>query len=329
MGQGRSRERGSSTRVTSVTQNLTPTNNRWPSSTSMLLYRHLIRAKELTKEAEQNYEALEQELNSLLRSLKEEASQLAPAHRNITILTLQEETGLDLQRDDTVTRWLSSLLSSPAEVRRAPDSLSDDDFRGLSVVSVKFLNGGMGSKRFLEMSSPVLWVLPEPIARMVSRAMFSPLDSDSQAILNGAHAQAVACLESWDNDVLALHEISGGHSMLMIGEALFETHSLRESLNLDQAAIRRFLLALEAACEPPHAYACAPRLRVSQHMHMGRHHAHEPVHMCHRYAHVPERPWSSSVHLLSLCYALHLNHPYLNLDGNLNLNFLPPVVLRW
>ena len=62
-----------------------------------------------------------------------------------------------------------------------------------------------------------------------------------------AEAAVAAALHGWDGDVLALHELSGGHAMLLVGHALFVHHGLYEALHLDRLTVRRFRLALEAA----------------------------------------------------------------------------------
>ena len=94
-----------------------------------------------------------------------------------------------------------------------------------------------------------LWVLPEAMEMALSGELFEkPL-----MISDSARADALACLARWDYDTLALQEASGGHALLLVGEALFECHKLHEHCHIDHVVLRRFLRALEA-CYGDHEY---------------------------------------------------------------------------
>ena len=58
---------------------------------------------------------------------------------------------------------------------------------------------------------------------------------------------AARALDSWGSDVVALHEASGGHSLLLLGESLLNRHNLIEHFDLDRHTVRRFLAAAEMA----------------------------------------------------------------------------------
>ena len=94
-----------------------------------------------------------------------------------------------------------------------------------------------------------LWVLPEAMEMALSGELFK----EPLMISDSAREDALACLAKWDYDTLALQEASGGHALLLVGEALFEWHKLHEPCNVDRKVLHRFLRALEA-CYGDHEY---------------------------------------------------------------------------
>ena len=84
-------------------------------------------------------------------------------------------------------------------------------------------------------------------------ALSGELFKEPLTISDSARADALACLDTWDYDTLALQEASGGHALLLVGEALFERHKLHEPCHVDRAVLHRFLRALEA-CYGDHEY---------------------------------------------------------------------------
>lgn len=66
------------------------------------------------------------------------------------------------------------------------------------------------------------------------------------ALGEAAEQMARRCLESWDYDVVCLDEVSGGHALVAVGEAILEKHGLFASCSLDRPTTRRFLAVLEA-----------------------------------------------------------------------------------
>jgi len=94
-----------------------------------------------------------------------------------------------------------------------------------------------------------LWVQPEAMAMALSGELFD----EPLTISDSARADALACLGTWDYDTLALQEASGGHALLLVGEALFEWHQLHEPCHVERPVLHRFLRALEA-CYGDHEY---------------------------------------------------------------------------
>jgi hypothetical protein len=94
-----------------------------------------------------------------------------------------------------------------------------------------------------------LWVQPEAMAMALSGELFD----EPLTISDSARADALACLGTWDYDTLALQEASGGHALLLVGEALFEWHQLHEPCHVDRKVLHHFLRALEA-CYGNHEY---------------------------------------------------------------------------
>jgi len=95
-----------------------------------------------------------------------------------------------------------------------------------------------------------LWVKPEAMEMALSGELFE----EPLMISDSARAEALACLGRWDYDTLALQEASGGHALLLVGEALFERHQLHdEPCHVHRKVLRRFLRALEA-CYGDHEY---------------------------------------------------------------------------
>ena len=115
-----------------------------------------------------------------------------------------------------------------------------------------------------------LWVMPAAVAHGVSGAIVAELAAKSmpEALL----ARARASLDDWNNDVLGLHADSGGHAMLLIGEALFECHGLYEGCNLDRDVVRAFLLGVEAGYggNPYHNAAHGTDVALSLHLFLTR-----------------------------------------------------------
>jgi hypothetical protein len=95
-----------------------------------------------------------------------------------------------------------------------------------------------------------LWVKPEAMEMALSGELFK----EPLMISDSARVDALACLARWDYDTLALQEASGGHALLLVGEALFERHQLHdEPCHVDRKVLHRFLRALEA-CYGDHEY---------------------------------------------------------------------------
>merc|ERR1719443_889347 len=67
-----------------------------------------------------------------------------------------------------------------------------------------------------------------------------PLSPKAKEMVAGA-------LTSFDYDVLALHDETGGHAIIALGEAMLEYHGLYEACRLDRQTVRRFLAVVEAA----------------------------------------------------------------------------------
>ena len=112
--------------------------------------------------------------------------------------------------------------------------------------------------------APDFWVIPEAMARCLDGDLFrasGDIDRlDAPALLAAACPEATpsagsssegptAPLDAWELDAIRLDELSGGHALVLLGEALCERHGLYDSppCSLDRSTVRRFLLALEAA----------------------------------------------------------------------------------
>eukprot|EP00900_Chrysochromulina_parva_P024152 jgi/Chrpa1/6370/Chrysochromulina_OHIO_Genome00016442-RA len=87
----------------------------------------------------------------------------------------------------------------------------------------------------------------------MAMALSGELFDEPLTISDSARADALACLGTWDYDTLALQEASGGHALLLVGEALFEWHQLHEPCHVERPVLHRFLRALEA-CYGDHEY---------------------------------------------------------------------------
>jgi cAMP-specific phosphodiesterase 4 len=101
-------------------------------------------------------------------------------------------------------------------------------------------------------SESASWI-PRVTGEAMAMALSGELFKEPLTISDSARADALACLDTWDYDTLALQEASGGHALLLVGEALFEWHKLHEPCHVDRAVLHRFLRALEA-CYGDHEY---------------------------------------------------------------------------
>ena len=198
---------------------------------------HAKRAVALASEVEGcKNSALERELKMLLQCLQpSEQHPHALSKRSMTFSAMLSE---DIKEhsdeeapDANVVDWLRETLEGGA-ASRAPS-------RGVS----KELAGGTRSEGSIATPSPTsLWVLPDVMTRCLSGELLEQTLSISEA----ANADAQAALDSWDYDTLALQEASGGHALLLLGEALLDRHGLYDACSVERATARRFFLALEA-----------------------------------------------------------------------------------
>ena len=149
---------------------------------------------------------------------------------------------------DRVASWLRETLvgtSNSFKKRSAPIAGSVGSVLSGSVLTENSGSSGSTrprshSKEYLRSTS--LWVLPEAMAMALTGELFE----EPLMISDSAKEEALACLGRWDYDTLALQEASGGHALLLVGEALFEWHNLHEPCHVDRAVLHRFLRALEA-----------------------------------------------------------------------------------
>jgi len=141
--------------------------------------------------------------------------------------------------DERVAFWLrETLVETLVGKRSAPSIVGSVGSGSLTWGSTRPRSH---SKEYI-MSPLSLWVLPEAMAMALTGELFKkPL-----TISDSARAEALACLGRWDYDTLALQEASGGHALLLVGEALFEWHKLHEPCHVDRMVLHRFLRALEA-----------------------------------------------------------------------------------
>ncbi|KAL3911892.1 MAG: hypothetical protein SGPRY_008525, partial [Prymnesium sp.] len=144
---------------------------------------------------------------------------------------LLEELGADASPHD---RWGRTPLDEAAEQ-------GGEDVIEL-IKSKGGVHGNEDAVRQLLSSKASFWMAPEDMARHMGTDM-----SESVTISTGAQATAARYLDSWNNDVFALHDESCGHSLVVIGEALLNRHDLISHFNLDRACLRRFLLAAECS----------------------------------------------------------------------------------
>ena len=144
---------------------------------------------------------------------------------------------------ERVASWLQEILVGTSSSFR---KRSDPRIAGSvgSVLSGSLSSGSTRprshSKEYTRSTS--LWVLPEAMATALSGELFK----EPLMISDSAKAEALACLDTWDYDTLALQKASGGHALLLVGEALFEWHKLHEPCHVDREVLHRFLRALEA-----------------------------------------------------------------------------------
>jgi len=196
--------------------------------------RHASRAAALASDGVSNRSALQRELELLVKLLQ-------PATARPDALAL---SGSD---HDSFASMLNEGIKGDDE--EAPDEKVVDWLRETLVGSRAHHHGaseGGGSKKtgvplVATPYSTAFWVLPEAMARVLSGSMLD----EPLTISDRARADALACLDTWDYDTLALQEASGGHALLLIGEALFDFHQLHEPCHVDRAVARRFLRALE------------------------------------------------------------------------------------
>ena len=206
---------------------------------------HAKRAVALSSEASaggsQN-SALERELDLLVQILQpSKRHPNALSQRSVTFSSMLTEDIAEHSDEDApdehVVDWLRETLEGgAANLHRAPS-------RSVS----KELSTTEHADPAASQTS--LWVLPEVMTRCLSGELIDQPLSFSEA----ASADALAALDSWDYDTLALQEASGGHALLLLGEALLERHGLYDACSVERATARRFFLALEA-CYGNNAY---------------------------------------------------------------------------
>jgi len=155
-----------------------------------------------------------------------------------SVLEESSEEGNEEALDERVRVWLDETLTSPSSaIQESARSGAAPDARRQRA-------------RSKELASPTsLWVLPEAMAMTLSGELFD----EPLTISDSARADAMACLDTWDYDTLALQEASDGHALLLVGEALFEWHKLHEPCHVDRVVLHHFLRALEA-CYGDHEY---------------------------------------------------------------------------
>lgn len=169
----------------------------------------------------------------------------------VNFSVVRQESRKDLvadEHDEEVEQWLRSELNAPTE--------PDDELVPEVVRRLSYRHGARASfsQRFDvapgETDANSLWVLPVAAARC--EAAGESLGDDVR-LSEVAQATARASLETWDHDMVALHEQSGGHALLLIFEALLDYHGLYDHCRLPRPTVRRFLLHLEA-CYGDNAY---------------------------------------------------------------------------
>ena len=155
------------------------------------------------------------------------------------IQVLVEELGADIS---PVDRWQNTPLDDALRSRHkvvAEYLRSKGGVRGTpiggggSVVS----SGGAG------LGGAALWVVPDAIAKGLRGELSASLPTMSDSV----QSMVMAAIDSWDYDVIAIDEATGGHALLTLGQALLERHDLYEACSLDRHAVRKFLTILEAA----------------------------------------------------------------------------------
>ncbi|KAL1508609.1 hypothetical protein AB1Y20_004706 [Prymnesium parvum] len=129
--------------------------------------------------------------------------------------------------DDTITNK-HTVLQAYLEEKGAKPGLAVESLSQANAVGASF------------------WMAPEALSSCICGEYFAQIKVDDEA-----QAMAARELDSWGNNMLALDEASGGHSLLLIGEALLNRHDLVSHFNLDRVTIRRFLVAAEAAYAKP------------------------------------------------------------------------------
>ena len=190
--------------------------------------RHASRAAALASDGVSNRSALQRELELLVKLLQPATAR--PGDR-----------ALSGNVHDSFASMLSEGIKGHDE--EAPDEKVVDWLRETLVAPVILGGGGKltGVPLIATPFSTAFWVLPEAMARVLSGSMLD----EPLTISDSCRADALACLDTWDYDTLALQEASGGHALLLIGEALFGFHQLHEPCHVERAVARRFLRALE------------------------------------------------------------------------------------
>jgi len=180
---------------------------RLPSS----VLRHAMRAMELA--SEDGDSAVKHELELLLAAASRpplaDPQVRSRGSRRISFASVPEESSEEGNEEESerVRVWLRETLTSPSSaIQESARSGPAPDARRQRA-------------RSKELASPTsLWVLPEAMAMALSGELFD----EPLTISDSARADAMACLDTWDYDTLALQEASGGHALLLVGEALFE-----------------------------------------------------------------------------------------------------------
>lgn len=166
---------------------------------------------------------------------KRTALHLAASEGQLQIVKiLFEELGADVS---PVDRWNGTPLDDAIRSHHAPVAAYLRAKRGKEGGGGVIVPSAGTSTPLLE-----LWVLPEAMGKALSGELFG----GELLIDPAACALAEAALDTWDHDVFALHQASGGHALLLVGMALLERHDLFSSCHLDRKTVQRLLLVMEA-----------------------------------------------------------------------------------
>ena len=217
-----------------------------------MIFTELLRQEQYEMQREGASSALKLELELMLAAamalwVNPHASSEDNYHLSFASIFLEGSRQGDEQApDERVAFWLrETLVETLVGKRSAPIAGSVGSVLSGTVLTENSGSSGSTrprshSKEYLRSTS--LWVLPEAMAMALTGELFE----EPLMISDSAKEEALACLGRWDYDTLALQEASGGHALLLVGEALFEWHNLHEPCHVDRAVLHRFLRALEA-----------------------------------------------------------------------------------